>query len=173
MPYATPYMTTAQIAQVIAALADLWRGSAQFPAVRSAAGYFQRALLDQQADIFDAEAFWQSCKIEATEVAVAAEPPTSRALEWQALLSNLLAESHEPARQSVTLTQTAARLAGLEEVISRHYGDDLDETSVEAGIQMERDRWTPRLRHLIDNLREDGLAQVAMALEAIVDDFDS
>jgi hypothetical protein len=96
---------------------------------------------------------------------------TRLTLEWESLLGNLAGESRGPASTTLARRRVAERLAKMEGVIAAHYGEDLDETSVEAGAQMERDRWTPRLRRLVIALRERGHAQAAMDLEEVVEDL--
>jgi len=52
-----------EVSAVLARLADLWRGSDEAPAVRSAAGDFQKAF-QAKSPAFDGEAFWRACRID-------------------------------------------------------------------------------------------------------------
>lgn len=59
-----PSLSASEITSVLARLADIWRGSDEATALRSAAGHLSRALA-AKSDAFDAESFWRDCRIDA------------------------------------------------------------------------------------------------------------
>lgn len=63
-----PFLAASEIALVLARLADIWRGSDEAPALRSAAGHLSQALAAKSA-AFDAESFWRDCRIDAEPAA--------------------------------------------------------------------------------------------------------
>jgi hypothetical protein len=63
-----PGLKASEVSAVLARLADLWRGSDEAPAVRSAAGDFRKAF-QAKSPAFDGEAFWRACRIDLEEPA--------------------------------------------------------------------------------------------------------